>query len=121
MVGTKQYAWNQATHTAGRGTFAVGKEALLSLGTNKRMLYAAPIAGKRKINPASTLAVAHKLRSRGTAKRLSRRQQLNRLYEVGLPHRIASDENRDVGVELDIKLLEATVIAHRKRACKHIH
>ena len=85
------------------------------------MLDPPSLARKRKIDTTSALAVAHQLRCRGTAKRLSRRQQLNRLYEVGLPHRIAADENRDIGVELDIKFLKAAVVMHRKSACEHIH
>ena len=121
MVGTKQHARQNPAHTGGRASLAVAaKRALTVLHVQSHIKHAA-VALEPQLDLARAHAVMDELGCGRVPKRGAARQQLQRLYEIGLSRRVGSRKYRHALVQGKAIAIEAAVVRDGKIAGEHGH
>ena len=121
VVRAKQNARQHTAHAGGRAPLAVTAKRALAVLYAQPHVQHAPIALEPQLDLARAHAVAHELGSGRMPKRGAARQQLQRLYEVGLPHRVGSREHRHAAAQGQTITVEAAVVRDGKLVGEHSH
>ena len=121
MVGAKQHARQNPAHTGGRASLAVAaKRAFTVLRAQSHIKYAA-VALEPQLDLARAHAIMDELGCGRMPKRGAARQQLQRLYEIGLSRRVGSRKYRHALVQGKTIALETAVVRDGKIAGEHGH
>ena len=121
MVGAKQHARQNPAHTGGRASLTVAAKRALTVLRAQSHIKHASVALEPQLDLARAHAVMDELGCGRMPKRGTARQQLQRLYEIGLSRRVGSRKYRHALVQGKAIAIEAAVVRDGKIAGEHGH